>query len=115
MDNSDRLDKLESKLDLLQEKQSNILVATTENTVSLKEHMAQTLEVRKQTQILQDMYSKLCEDVDGRFKAVEQEMKPYLTFVDRAKFIMSIVGWIVTIYFTSDKLGLFNFFIKIKN
>jgi hypothetical protein len=108
MDN--RLDKLENKIDSIMNEQTKLTLATVENTMSLKDHMLQTIEVRKQTELLKDTCVKIVADIDERFK----EKEPYFRFIDTAKMILSWLGYILLIVLTSDKLGVLDFIFKIK-
>lgn len=110
MDN--RLIRLEEKQDALLDKLQTIAVSTAENTASLKEHMAQTIEVRKQTDILKQMYAELHE---ATFKALnaqrdefKKELAPVHTFVDRFKFTLTILAYSGSAMLLAEKIGMFD-------
>lgn len=88
--NDDRFERLENKLDLLTDKQGMLALATQDNTTSLKEHMQQTAEVRKQTQMLFEGLQTLKENMDDRLKPTE-------TFIDRIKFLGAVITFVMSI------------------
>jgi len=98
----DRFDRLETKIDVMSEKQTEFAVAmaslagaTQNNTASLQEHMSQTNEVKKQTQMLFEGLRTMKEDFDTRLKPTEN-------FVDRAKFLGAVAAFVL-----STVLGLY--------
>src|SRR4051812_9355209 len=95
----DRLSRLEEKQDSIIEKVGEMAINTAANTASLKEHMSQTVEVRKQTEMLFEGLKDLKEDMDAR-------LKPLDTFVDRAKFLGAVAGVAGTLLVGAAKLGL---------
>lgn len=112
-----RLDRLEEKMDQVIDKQVELAVHTAENTASLKEHMQQTIEVRKQTQILGDMFMALKEDIDNKFQIAsqqnEQRVKPIEQFIYGVKVIGWFVGVMSTAFLLLDKLGILKLLFKI--
>jgi len=87
-----RLDKIEQKVDKIAEDVVDVKVSTAANTealkvynLSLQEHMAQTIEVRKQTEILFNGIEALKKEIDGRIKPLEITS-------DRVKFTGVVLG-----------------------
>ena len=103
---SDRLERIENKLDMVVEKLSDVRVETAANTASLKEHMEQTILVREQTEALK---TALVAHVE-----VDQTMHDkFNTFMDRAKwsgtiFVSSaaVVGFLYKVGWLSGLIAL---------
>jgi hypothetical protein len=97
---------MEHRLDRMEEKLDKISTATIENTASLKEHMTQTLEVRKQTEILTKLYEESKVETEKRLKPLE-------TFKDRCIFSCHIVAYVATAIYGAKELGLLDFLLSI--
>lgn len=103
----ERLNRLEEQQDKLMDKVQEIAISTAENTSSLKEHMNQTLEVRKQTEILQEMFKELKDQTNARIAPLE-------TLAIKAKTLLTYLCYTGTIILAVDKLGLIDLILKIK-
>lgn len=108
-----RIARLELQQDLIVDKLQTLNVTMAENTMSLKEHMAQTLEVRKQTGILTEMFSELKvqteQALDFQKELLLTEIKPLQKFVDRAKFGAQMICYTGGLILGLEKLGVFAF------
>jgi hypothetical protein len=108
-----RLNRLETKTDDLLTSMTEVKVTLGENTIqlqantaSLDEHKAQTLEVRKQTQILFEGIEALKKDMDSRVKPVE-------VVIDRIKFTGVILGIFGGVAIGLDQLGILQFLARL--
>lgn len=101
-----RLDRLENKIDKLADKCEIIAVKTAENTSSLQEHMSQTLEVRQQTMLLQQIRNDDKRTNDTRFANLEQ-------FQDRVWVIFKTLGTVLAAIYAMDKMGIWLFLFKL--
>lgn len=102
----DRMNRLEDKIDNLTEKCERIAIETAANTASLKEHMAQTVEVRKQTDLLRGMIDYNKTETNTRISALE-------TFKSNLLAIFRTLCYVGTVIYALDKLGVFSFFINL--
>ena len=103
----ERLARLEDKLDIHYDKLTSLAINTAENTASLKEHMAQTAEVREQTRLLKEYVDTVKEAFIVKVSKIE-------VFIDRAKFSGVILGWLATAVLLLDKLGFLKSIFHIK-
>lgn len=101
----ERFDRLEAKQDALMDKLSELAVQTADNTASLREHMAQTAEVRKQTDILRDFCKQLYLKMEEDRKTQQEEIAPLAKFVDRARYTLFLLPWFGALIIGLDKLG----------
>ena len=103
MDIHEKLDKLEAKLDSKFDKLNDTLIElviqTARNTDSLEDHMQQTVEVRKQTGLIAaDLSVHKVEDLKIHAKVN--------TFMDRFKFLGTILGTSGAILYALHAMGI---------
>lgn len=96
---SDPFERLEIKID-------KIAKDTADNTASLREHMQQTLEVRKQTDILTALFKSNREETERRFKPLE-------TFKDRCIYSCHCIAYAATALYGAKELGILDFLFNI--
>lgn len=93
-----RFQRLEDKIDTLNEHLSNILTTTIENTANLREHM-------RRTELNEEQVALLRELIDIHKKDLETKLDPVLTFVDRIKFTLTALSFLGALILSLDKLG----------
>jgi hypothetical protein len=112
MDNS-QYNKLDSKIDRVETKVDNntqvlleVASHTAANTASLQQHMAQTQEVRKQTQMLFQGLEAMQKDAEARIKPIE-------IVIDRIKFSGVILGTLGGALLGLHELGILPYLLKL--
>lgn len=86
-------ERLDTKIDNLNDKVADLTVKTAENTLSLQQHMEQTIEVRKQTIMLRE-YIDVVKDTLA--KSIEDHNKEDLKFHQSVRDDKNKIKW--TIY-----------------
>lgn len=95
-----RLNKIEDKIDALDNKLDQLVVATIQNTRSLEEHMRRTDAVEKRNDLLE-------QSLQLHRQEVAKEIAPIKIIADRIKFSVVFVTGFITLLYYLKHLGLF--------
>lgn len=106
-----RLNKIETKIDKLDEKVEKLVVTTATNSIVLDEHMRRSDALEKRNDLLEQSIALQREEfkqaVISHKEELHKELAPIKTVVDRVKFSAVLLMSIVSIIATLKHLGLF--------
>lgn len=94
-----RFNRLEERLDSINDRITELAVQTTENSANLKEHMRRTLAVEETNELLRQL-------IELNKKELEKKIQPLQKFVDRTMFLGTLLSSLFAFVLGLSKLGL---------
>lgn len=106
-----RLNKIEDKLDVMDDKIDKLVVTTATNSVVLDEHMRRSDALEKRNDLLEQSIVLQREEfkqaVISQKEELQKELAPIKVVADRLKFSVVLIMSIVSLIATLKHLGLF--------
>ena len=95
-----RLNKIEEKIDTLDNKLDQLVIATVQNTRSLEEHMRRTDAVEHRNDLLE-------QSLELHRQEIAKELAPIKVVIDRLKFSVLFISGTLTLLYYLKHLGIF--------